>query len=241
LTITGKRTSARWKWKLIVAPALLGMLWGAAPARAQQQYSPPQARRQFVTFSYDWLYIYPLHFAEHPLEDLVGADVDPTDPPYDYRTEDGRTFIDVLEFKRRAQGIGVTLYPLGMSVGPTLGIRGSIERLPDIRIRFDGPGSLDSYSFTGGIAYDIGAGLWVADRAPGWGLGSYAFVLGGIGRITSDDLDGGSRYFAEGGGGVQSGPIGFELSVKFGWNRLSDPVEHRFLTVPINMRATVSF
>jgi hypothetical protein len=40
---------------------------------------------------------------------------------------------------------------------------------------------------------------------------------------------------------VQSGPIGFELSVKFAWNRLSEPVEHRFFTVPINMRATVSF
>jgi hypothetical protein len=40
---------------------------------------------------------------------------------------------------------------------------------------------------------------------------------------------------------VQTGPIGFEISAKFGWNRMSDPVEHRFLTVPINMRATVSF
>ena len=83
-------------------------------------------------------------------------------------------------------------------------------------------------------------GLYVADRAPGWGLGSYAFILGGVGRITSD-LGGGRRYFAEGGGGVQTGPIGFEISAKFGWNRLSEPVEHRFLTVPINMRATVSF
>ena len=49
------------------------------------------------------------------------------------------------------------------------------------------------------------------------------------------------RYFAEGGGGIQTGPIGFEISAKFGWNRLSEPVEHRFLTVPVNMRATVSF
>ena len=37
-------------------------------------------------------------------------------------------------------------------------------------------------------------------------------------------------------GGVQSGPIGFEISAKFAWNYLSEPVEHRFFTVPINMR-----
>jgi hypothetical protein len=80
----------------------------------------------------------------------------------------------------------------------------------------------------------------VGDRAPGWALGSYSFLIGGVGRITSDS-GGGSRYFAEGGGGLQSGPVGFEISVKFGWNRLEEPVEHKFLTVPINMRATVSF
>jgi hypothetical protein len=193
-----------------------------------------------VTVSYNWMYTYPLHFANHPLEDLVGTDVTETDPPYDYETRDGSTRIDVLEFKRRARGLGLTIYPLGMSVGPTLGLRGSIEGLPDIRINFDGPGSLDSYRFTDAVAYDVGAGVFVADRAPGWGLGSYAFVAGGVGKITSD-LAGGSRYFAEGGGGVQSGPVGFEISVKFGWNKLEEPVPHRFLTVPINLRATVSF
>jgi hypothetical protein len=207
---------------------------------AAQTYSAPQARRQWVTFSYDWQYTYPLHFAEFPLEDLVGTDVTTADPPYDYRTRDGSTFIDVLEVSRYTQAVTLTVYPTGMRVGPTLGIRGSIESLPTIRVNFDGPGTLDTYSFTNGIAYDIGAGVFVSDRAPGWGLGSYAFVLGGIGRVTSD-LMGGRRYFAEGGGGVQSGPVGFELSVKFGWNRLSEPVPHRFFTVPINFRATVSF
>ena len=77
-----------------------------------------------------------------------------------------------------------------MSVGPTLGVRGSIENLPDIRIVFDGPGTLDSYALTNALAYDVGAGLYVADRAPGWGLGSYAFIVGGVGRITSDLGDG---------------------------------------------------
>ena len=209
--------------------------------QAAQPYTPPQARRQFVTVTYDWLYIWPLHLDNFPIEDLVGMEVDEADPPYDYRTPDGRTLVDVVEFKRRGHAVGMTVYPFGMSVGPTLGIRGSIENLPDIRIRFDGPGRpFDSYTFTGGIAYDIGAGVYVADRAPGWGLGSYAFVIGGFGKVTSDTI-GGRRYFAEGGGGVQTGPVGFELSLKFGWNKLSEPVEHRFLSVPLNMRATVSF
>jgi len=211
----------------------------SSPALAQT-YQPPHADRQFVTVSYNWLYTLPLHFASHPLEDLVGTEVGETDPPYDYKTRDGNTQIDVLEFKRRARGLGLTVYPLGMSVGPTLALRGSIEGLPDIRIRFDGPGALDSYSFTNAVAYDVGAGVAVADRAPGWGLGSYAFVVGGVGKITSDSM-GGTRYFAEGGGGLQSGPIGFEISMKFGWNKLEEPVPHRFLTVPINLRATVSF
>ncbi len=210
------------------------------PSAAAQSYSAPQARRQWITFSYDWQYTYPLHFAEFPLEDLVGTKVSSTDPPYDYRTRDGSTLIDVLEVSRRGHGVTATVYPMGMSVGPTLGIRGSIETLPKIRVNFDGPGALDSYAFTEGRAFDIGAGVFVADRAPGFGLGSYAFVIGGIGRVTSD-LMGGRRYFAEGGGGLQSGPMGFELSVKFGWNRLSEPVPHRFFTTPINFRATVSF
>jgi hypothetical protein len=222
---------------LTIGVVAIAAIW---PAEVGAQTYPTSPRRQWVTFSYEWLYTWPLHFDDHPLEDLVGAEVDEADPPYDYRTRDNSTFIDVLEFKRRGRGLGMTLYPFGMSVGATLGLRASIESIPDIRIRFDGPGTLDSYTLTGGVAYDIGAGVYVGDRAPGWGLGSYAFINGGIGRISSD-LGDGRRYFAEGGGGVQSGPIGFELSVKFGWNRFSEPVEHRFLTVPINMRATVSF
>jgi hypothetical protein len=205
-----------------------------------QTYQPPRADRQFVTVSYNWMYTYPLHFREYPVQELVGADVIEGDPPYNYKTSDGSTLIDVLEFKRRTKGLGLTVYPLGMSVGPTLALRGSIESLPDIRIKFDGPGPLDSYTFTNAVAYDVGVGVVVADRAPGWGLGSYAFVVGGVGKITSD-LAGGSRVWAEGGGGLQSGPVGFEISAKFGWNKLDEPVPHHFLTVPINLRATVSF
>lgn len=225
--------------RLGTAAALAAIL---APAEAGAQTVPgAQAHRQWFTISYEWQYNWPLHFDNFPLEDLVGQEVDEADPPFDYRSRDGRTLVDVLEYKRRGNGVGLTIYPMGMSVGPTLGLRGSIQTLPDVRLTFTGPGRpFESYTFTNGLAFDIGAGVYVADRAPGWGLGSYAFVLGGVGRFTSD-LGGGSRYFAEGGGGLQSGPVGFELSVKFGWNRLSDPVEHHFLSVPINMRATVSF
>lgn len=205
-----------------------------------QDYTAPRARRQFISIHYDWQFILPQRIAEHPLGDLLDAEVDPADPPYDYRTSDNSTFIDVLELERRGRAIGATVYPFGMSVGATFGIRGSIESLPDLRVVFDGPGALDSYDFTGGIAYDVGAGLFVADRAPGWGLGGYAFIIGGVGKITSDQR-GGSRYFGEGGGGVQTGPFGLEISVKFGWNRFTEPVEHQIYTVPINLRATVSF
>ena len=44
----------------------------AVPASAgAQTYAPRKARRHFVTLSLDWLYTQPLHFANHPLEDLL--------------------------------------------------------------------------------------------------------------------------------------------------------------------------
>ncbi len=223
----------------IVTAALLATVFcGAASA---QTYRGQKPRRQFVTLTYDWLYSHPLHFKEHPLTDLVGAEItDVYFEDFDYRTRDGNTLIDVLEFTRRGQGAGVTLYPFGMSIGTTLMLRGSVEQLPVIRIKFEGPAPVSDYALTSGHAYDAAVGIYVADRSPGWGLGSHAFVAGGVGRLRTN-LGDGSRYFAEGGGGVTSGPLGVELSVKFAFNRLSEPVEHRFLTVPVAVRATVSF
>jgi hypothetical protein len=218
----------------------IGLVWLSADVSAQTS-SAQSARRQWFTFSYDWIYTYPLHFDSHPVEDLVGAEVDEVEgEAFDYRTTDGATRIDVQEFRRRGRGLGFTVYPFGMSTGATLGLRASLEDVPDIRIAFDGPGDLDTYVLTDAQSFDVGAGVFVSDRAPGWGLGSYAFLVGGIGRIRSDFRDG-SRYFAEGGGGVQSGPLGFELAVKMGWNRFTEPVEHRFYTFPITLRGTVSF
>ena len=214
---------------------------GVAGAADAQTYSARKPRKQFVTVSTDWLNTQPLHFLEHPLEDLVGRPVATAQfQDYEYRTRDEAILIDVLEFKRRGRGKSLTVYPFGLSVGPTLALRGSIEDLPSIRVDFAGPGAPPNYTLTGGRAYDIAAAIYVADRSPGWGLGSHAFVGGGIGRITSA-LSDGDRYFAEGGGGLSSGPIGVELAIKFALNHLTQPVDHRFLTVPITIRGTLTF
>ena len=212
------------------------------PALAFAQAPPPaRARRHFVSVSLDFPFTVPLHFEEHPLQDLVGSPVASAQfQGYDYETRDGLTQITVDEYKRSNRGAGITLYPLGMSDGTTLMIRGSTETLPTTRVRFDGPGSLDSYALTNARAYDAGLGLVAADRSPGWGVGSQAFVLGGAGTIRSD-LGDGTRLFAEAGGGIMSGPLGVEISIKFAWNTLDEPVTHRFLTIPITLRGTVSF
>jgi hypothetical protein len=208
---------------------------------AAAQPSESAGRPHFITVSYDWHYTQPLHFAKFPLEDFLGVDVATTQAEaFEYRTRDDGTLIDVLEFSRRQQGVTVTVYPLGMNSGPTLALRGSIEPLPQIRLAFVGAAPFSSYMLKDTRAFDASAGVYVADRSPGWGLGSHAFVLGGIGRITGNP-GGGRRYFAEGGGGVSSGPFGVELSVKFAWNRLAEPMEHRFLTVPITLRGTLTF
>jgi hypothetical protein len=221
---------------------LLSALFSLATVDVSAQPYPAEApRRHFVTISYDFLYTQPLHFAEHPLEDLVGKDVASAQrEAYDYRTRDGSTAIDVLGFSRRARGVTVSLYPLGMGSGPALMLRGSYEQLPNIRISFDGPAAVPLYELTDARSLDGAAGVIVADRSPGWGLGSHAFILGGLGRITSS-LGDGRRYFAEAGGGLGAGPVGVELGVKFAWNSLSEPVSHRFLSVPITLRGTLTF
>ena len=222
------------------ALALCLVAWISTAASAQP-YQEPKPRRQFITLTLDWLNTQPLHFAEHPLEDLLGTQVAAAQfQNYDYETRDGLTRIDVIEFKRRGRGAGVTVYPFGASVGNALGIRVSVEELPTIRVEFHGPGPLDSYQLLDAHAYDVGVGLFVVDRSRGWGLGSRAFIVGGAGRIRSN-LGDGTRVFAEGGGGLSSGPFGVELSIKFAWNRLEEPVPHKFITIPIALRGTVSF
>lgn len=230
------RTLQRFAIVSVVTAAL------SVPTAADAQtYAPRKPRKQFVTVSTDWLNTQPLHFLEHPLEDLVGRPVATAQfQDYEYRTRDEAIQIDVHEFSRRGRGAGITVYPTGVSVGPALAIRLSREDLPTIRIGFAGSGAPPDYTLQSARAYDVGASLYVADHSPGWGLGSHAFVGGGAGRITSE-LSNGNRIFAEGGGGITSGPVGVELAVKFAWNHLNEPVDHHFFTVPITVRATLTF
>lgn len=226
---------------LVVASGAFGAFGASAAPASAQTYAVQKARRHFITVSYGTLSTQALHFSGHPLEDLVGTGVTEAQfEEYDYRTRDGAILIDVLEFKKRGRGAGVTLYPFGLSVGPTLALRGSVEDLPVIRIAFDGAGAPPDYALTGARAYDVSAALYVADRSAGWGLGSHAFIGGGVGRIKSDTRAG-DRYFGEAGGGLSSGPLGVELSAKFAMNRFTDPVDHRFLTVPVTLRGTLTF
>src|SRR5947207_15197405 len=72
----------------VVISAMLAALSVAAVADAQT-YTPKKARRQFVTVSTDWLNTQPLHFLEHPLQDLVGRAVATAQfQDYEYRTRD---------------------------------------------------------------------------------------------------------------------------------------------------------
>ncbi len=216
---------------LAVMPAL------AAGAHAQSA----APRRQFVSVSLDQQHTRPLHFADWPVRELVGREVaEAQRETYDYRSRDELTKVEVLEFRRRGRGFGVTVYPFGLSAGSTLGIRASREDLPVIRIAFDGPATVSSYALTDARAFDASVGVYVSDRSPGWGLGSRAFLAGGAGLIRST-LSDGTRLFAEAGGGLVVGPIAVDLALKVAMNRLDRPIAHKFLTVPVALRTSVSF
>jgi hypothetical protein len=221
---------------------ILSLLMLALASTAWAQGGAGQRpRRHFVTFSVDSLYTHPLHFAEYPLADLAGADVAAAQrEAYGYHTRDGAVLIHVHEFSRRQRGAGLTVYPFGMNSGPALLIRGSVEQLPRIRVDLEGQAPVQQYALTDGRAFDAAAGVTVADRAAGWGLGSHGFIAAGVGRITSG-LGDGRRVFAEGGGGLGVGPFGVEIAVKFAWNTLDSPVTHHFLTVPVTVRGTLTF
>ena len=211
-----------------------------APGQATS-YSPAKARKRFISISYAWQYTHPMAFAKHPLEDLLGQRVDEVHlETFQYRTADGRTLVNVLEFQHPGNGVGLTVYPLGSSEGATLALRGSIEQLPDVRLAFTGPAPAPVHALTNGRAIDAAIGVEMSDRAPGWGLGSHAFLFGGVGHAQTDQAEG-SRYFFEAGGGLTSGPIGVDLSVKFAVNRFDTPVSHRFYTIPVSLRGTLSF
>jgi hypothetical protein len=225
----------------VIMVSVLMLLPSSALAQPEAD-APATVRKQWVSLSYHWLRTQPLHFGNHPVEDLVGREVGESQrQTFDYESRDGLTRVDVVEFRRPGSGWGLTAYPFGLATGPALGIRLSAEDIPRIELRLDGPAHVASYLLEEARALDLAIGLFVADRAPGWGLGSHAFVAGGFGRIRSDAHGGGPRYFAEGGGGLNAGPIGMELAIKIAWNRLEAPVTHSFLTMPILVRGIVTF
>ena len=119
-------------------------------------------------------------------------------------------------------------------------MRGSLESIPAIHVAFTGPAPSPTYDLTNARAMDLGVGIDMSDRSPGWGLGAHAFIMGGIGRIQADQRDG-NRYFGEGGGGVTSGPLGVDISVKFSVNRFTTPVPHRLYMIPVSVRGTLTF
>jgi hypothetical protein len=214
----------------------------AAPHAPQaKNYKVAKARRHFISVTVEKQFIQPYSFASHPLADLLGQPVDEVHlQSFQYRTRDQQTLVNVLEYGKRATGIGATVYPLGSSVGATLAVRGSIESVPTIRLAFTGPAPSPTYELTNGRATDLGAGLEMSDRSAGWGLGAHAFILGGIGRLETDQMNG-KRYWGEGGGGVMSGPFGVDISVKFTVNRFSTPVTHTIYMIPIIVRGTLTF
>jgi hypothetical protein len=138
----------------------------AAPeGAAAQTYREPKARRHFISVSYERQYVQPYGFASHPLAELLGQDVNEVHlETFQYRTEDGATLVNVLEYGKRAAAIGATVYPFGSSTGATLAIRGSIETLPAIRVSFTGPAPMPAYILTGGRAMDLGVGIDIRAR-----------------------------------------------------------------------------
>ena len=224
----------------------LSAMWFAAALTAADPAQPPaygqaRARRHFISVSYERQFVQPYAFGKHPLAELLGQPVDEVHlETFQYRSRDQRTLVNVLEYGKRGTAVGATVYPFGSSVGATLAIRGSIDALPDIRVGFTGPAPSPTYVLTNGRATDVGAGIDMSDRAPGWGLGAHAFVLGGIGRVHTDQMDG-RRYFVEGGGGVTSGPLGVDISFKYSVNRFTTPLEHSVHMIPISVRGTLTF
>lgn len=223
----------------------LAALWVAgalaAPAPPPQSYPTKKARRHFVSITVDRQFVQPYAFGRHPLEDLLGRPVSEVHlQPFQYQTKDGQTTVRVLEYGKRASSVGITVYPFGSNDGATLAVRASIDSLPDVVVAFDGPAPAPGYEMTGGRATDIGAGLEMSDRSPGWGIGAHAFIIGGVGRVHTDQQDG-SRYFGEGGGGIMFGPFGVDLSVKYTVNRFQVPVEHTIHMIPICVRGTLTF
>jgi hypothetical protein len=213
----------------------------AAPAPQARPYQAQKARRHFITLYAERQFVQGTGFEKHPLEELLGQEVNEVHlQSYHYRTKDDLTLITVDDFGRRATAVGATVYPFGSSEGATLAIRASLESIPDVRVSFSGPAPSPTYELTGGRALDVGAGIDMSDRSPGWSLGTHAYVIGGVGRAVTDQRNG-TRYFVEGGGGVTFGALGFDIAFKYVTNDFTLPVDHSVRAIPVSLRATLGF
>ena len=238
-------TIRAWHPHVSSAPSLAAVLVGAVlrrrrPTRRRTHARKP--RRQFVTVSY--------RLAAHAAAALSRASarrIWSAAPvaaaqfeDYDYRTRDEPILIDVLEFKRRGRGAGITVYPFGHERRTDAWRCAAASRICRHSHRFAGAGAPPNYELTGARAYDVGRGdlrrRSLARAGASAATPSSAAASAGS-RATLGD---GDRYFAEGGGGLSSGPFGVELSVKFAWNHLTEPVDHHFITVPVTLRGTLT-
>jgi hypothetical protein len=213
-----------------------------APHAALGQPTPAKLpRRQFVTVSIERSRTMPLHFKEFPLQQLAGRELGvDRETGHDYRSADNATSVDVQKFARATRAIGISVYPFGNRNDSTLLLKVSVETLPIIRFTINGTGSIEQYSLSDGRATDLGIGVISSDRPAGWGLGAHSFIVGGVGRVRGE-RGSGARLFGEAGGGINVGPIGFEVGIKIAYNRLTDPRAHSFYTIPMSLRGTVSF
>lgn len=220
---------------------LVLMLMASTSIYAQEKKKADQnAGQQFITFYIDRSTVSPLHFKDFPLQQLAGTELHWDYINGGYHSGDGSVSATGTKFRRPNNGFGITVYPFGLRSGTTLAVRGSYSTLPLIKFALTDPAGQEQYIFNNGRAYDLGIGVVSGELSPGWGLGARSFILIGKG-IIKEDRGRGERYFVEAGSGLNSGPLGMEIYFGISQNRLSVSRPHHFYTVPIGLRATVSF
>lgn len=199
-------------------------------------------QRQFVTLTIDWRSTQPINFKKYPLEQLVKVPLEWNYELGGYHSNDQSISITDAKLDGRKLGIGAMVYPFGLKKeGTTLAIRGNYEALPNIGFLIKSPEGQEWYHLKNAQAYDLGIGaISAGGNSDGWGLGSYAFIVIGVGYIN-EPRGNGSSYFAEAGGRIAAGPLGVEMFFGVRNNKLPNPRPHSFFTVPIGLRAAVTF
>ena len=86
-------------------------------AQTTKAEDKPKPRRHFVTFFVDRINTSPLHFKEHPLQELTGTEINNVyEPgPEVYRSKDKTITITDIGFRSKNKGAGLMVYPFGSS------------------------------------------------------------------------------------------------------------------------------